>query len=402
VKKNIFISLVCLLFAFSSAHPLEVWVREASGDVGRWDINDFKALFGAINSDLLEAVTQPTPFLDGVVKIVIRGDNLPFNRCLSPDPLARQLLTKYIKGNNLKSGVDVIKRFPNLEQLVFENVDFFPEGGFSETSVTVQSAGTETKEFTYRPEATLKFLKPLKKLRVLHFHNCGFSEADGKQKPFRQLLAKENIIFPRLPSLRRVVATDGEGEDRVETELYSRPPIVSPWVKFLRWPGINWVARRMAGWLGRTVTFRADPGKGKSHIRPAATSIPQEAWKVSFIGYWGLYKVGDVVTVLENWEKWFEGLQKEGKGFGKIQHLTVEGGSLYWVECWRHFPSVRTIMMRKCQSVPSHNAAEIDWTDMKFPPMLEEVRIEGEDLSRDDIKELRGYLPAEVRLTVVE
>jgi len=378
VKKNIFILFGCFLFAFSSAQPLEVWVRDAEGKVEKKaDISSF--------SDLLSLTN-----FGAVCKLVVEEGDDPFQY---PKPFT-----------HLKPRCENIGFMKNLESLVFRGVEFFPEGGFLEERVPSYSPTNPRLSHipeTFQRKPTLGYLKKLSMLRILCFENCGIN---GKEEQLRGLLEKEGIDFSKITSLRRVVAVDGEDEGRVEIDLYARPAAVGIWQNFLRLPGVNLFAKLIDLIRMRTAIFF--PLAGRSPRGVPSREIPK-VWKVTFLGFKGLYGKGEGFYIKDRWDRFFTRYPSASNARG-INHVTIDGGTLYWVNFWHHFPNVRTIMLRNLEPIPkaSGSVDAINWDGVKFPPMLEEVRIERrtiderETIGDDEIKELREHLSAEVRLTV--
>jgi len=387
VKKNIFILFGCFLFAFSSAQPLEVWTR---GD------NEAVIKSEVINS--LKDLMKAGEWKRRVVKIVVSGNDAPFTTgFLISGPMSLSFKMGLDMGVVVPK-VSLIETLPNLEKIIFKGVRFFLEKGEPypiKTLSVSSSAGTVEKKLECKP--TLSFLFGLEKLRVLCFKNCGLTELRQKML-LHGLKKREDIDFPDLPNLQRVVAVDGEGGDRKETDLYVRPAAGGIWQKFLRLRGVNWLARRMAGWLRRTVTFHADPQDPR---RAPVKGIPEGAWKASFVGFERLYEKSEGGFAKTEWENFFDSVPNLERARG-VKHLTIDGGTLYWVNFLHYFPNLRTIMLRRLKPMPETGdlVDDINWDGVEFPPMLEEVRIEGGTLSQDEIKELRDRLPAEVRLTV--
>jgi len=382
--KRVLLFVAMVVVVSSGLEALKIWVRDENGAAVRDKrYGDLPALAKGYFED--EAIEDD--YLETICKMVVeRGDN-PFGPIIGH---RIELTERPIAGGSaveLAIGINrhVIKKCFNLEQLLFEKVDLEQREELHVSKKPFRAI--PVREFIKIPR--LDWVEGLENLRLLYFIDC-----EGKI-PY---VSHEYITV--FPNLKRVVKIIGEEE----TEIYARPTAVGIWQKILRLPGVNWFARRMAGWLGRTVTFHADP---ESPEEPPTRDIPEGVWKASFVGYEGLDKkslVGE--SAKDVWEAFFKSDSNKANARG-VKHLTIDGGTLYWVNFLHYFPNLRTIMLRSLKPMPESGdlVDEIGWDDDKFPPMLEDITIDGAGKGTDhlkvDIDDLERFLPEEVRLKKV-
>jgi len=407
MNKRCFALLIAMMVAVSpNMQALQIWLRLPSGKTVKND------KYSTLEQLTLQAHVD---YLKAVVKLVVEKNDLPFDMAIKSDidfakeaeRLAEAKLRvgaaspfQKLYGNpptpgksryTLGSGINykTIEKCTNLEQLLFEEVEFRKsqlrvDDDLIHSPYSQYMSETESPYKVYEPNPNLDWIFKLRKLRLVYFVRCPGAEDICK------------VPSPAPGNLKRVVnISDGAGKTNLYTDL--RP--CGTWDKFLHWPGINWIAKRLAGIFRNTKTFYADPENPE--FPPSKGKIPTGTWKVSFVGYEGLYKKSEGITkenTILDWHAFFR-----RQNVLDIKHLTIDGGTLYWVRLWKRFSNARTIMLRNLKPLPDESSItrRLDWDNVEFPPMLENIQIEGGTMRQDEIEELKKHLPKEVEVTEV-
>jgi len=353
MKKRCCVLLMVMIGVLSpQAEALKVWARESprGGIVRDFTYESLKDLSLADYHNELKEF-----YLYNVVKMVVEESDEPFR------PF------KYISLNYL-----IIKKFKNLYHLTFDGVDF-NHGRFV--------AGT------FQGKSIISWIYNIESLNLVSFIRC-----------------KGSIILPDAAPpkfLRRVVSIDDQGntEDLIPRRQEEVPVDLIPRRKRSIWGGLasmlgsDWLMERAAKWQGALKEFKASQGNKLDD-----EEIPEEIEGAKFIGIRGFSSVtrpapADMGPLVEA-ASFFE----NGK-IHLIHYLAINEGTLYWAYDWHRFSGVRKILLRYTEAMP--NGININWEDVKFPPLLEEVQVRGGTMRQDEIEELKQHLPKEVVFTEV-